>query len=204
MQTYGPGDIVGFDPRHVVRTEPPTYTPNFEPNYLAAIEFDEPDFPWLFTPAALAGDRMRPWLVLIVLTAAEYAACPGRPSRCRPSTSPRSRALQPLADSWNWAHTQVSGDGGLAATLAAAPGSVISRLICPRRLDPETSYTAFVVPAFEIGRLAGLGLGRRPAVHDQRPGVDAGDRRRRCGCRSTTASSSTPATRATSSRWSGG
>ena len=67
-------------------------------------------------------------------------------------------ALQPLDDSWNWAHIQISGDAGLANTLAATPGNVISRLLCPRRLDPETSYTAFVVPAFENGRRAGLGV----------------------------------------------
>ena len=41
--------------------------------------------------------------------------------------------------------------------MASAPGAVISRLVCPRRLDPETRYTAFLVPAFETGRLAGLG-----------------------------------------------
>ena len=157
VQTYGPGDVLGFDPRHVVRTDPPPYTPNFEPNYLAAIEFDEPDFPWLFTPAAVAGDRIRPWLVLIVLAAAEYTDVSGAPGRLPAVDVASLGALQPLTDSWNWAHAQVSGDAGLTATLAAAPGSVLSRLICPRRLSPETAYSAFVVPAFEIGRLAGLG-----------------------------------------------
>ena len=158
VQTYGPGDVLGFDPRHVVRTEPREYTPNFEPNYLAAIEFDEPDLPWLFTPAAVAGDRIRPWLVLIALAPAEYIDVSGRSGSLPAIDVAAVGALQPLTDSWNWAHAQVSGDGGLAGTLATAPGSVISRLICPRRLNPETSYTAFVVPAFELGRLAGLGL----------------------------------------------
>lgn len=36
-----------------------------------------------------------------------------------------------------------------------------SRLICPRRLQPDTAYEAFLVPAFETGRLAGLGLDPR-------------------------------------------
>ena len=31
-----------------------------------------------------------------------------------------------------------------------------SRLLCPRRLEPLTRYTAYLVPAFERGRLAGL------------------------------------------------
>ncbi len=158
VQTYGPGDVLGIDPRHVVRAEPRDSTTNFEPNYLAAIDFDEPDFPWLFTPAAPAGDRIRPWLVLIALKTTEYTVVPGVPQPLAAVDVGTLSALQSLDDSWNWAHAQVSGDGGLAGTIATAPGSVISRLICPRRLDPESWYTAFVVPAFEIGRRAGLGI----------------------------------------------
>ena len=63
VQLYGPGDVIGIDPAHVIRTEPRQFTVNFEPNYLCGIEFDAPDFPWLFTPAAPKGDRLRPWLV---------------------------------------------------------------------------------------------------------------------------------------------
>ena len=38
----------------------------------------------------------------------------------------------------------------------------MSRLLCPRRLDPLTEYLACVVPAFELGRKAGLGLPIKP------------------------------------------
>src|ERR1700733_9238480 len=72
VHLYGPGDVIGIDPRHVIRTEPRDFTVNYEPNYLCGIEFDAPDFPWLFTPAAPNGDRLRPWLVLIVLADGEY------------------------------------------------------------------------------------------------------------------------------------
>ncbi len=153
VHTFGPGDVLGIDPRHVVRTEPKDSTPNFEPNYLAGIEFDTPDLPWLFTPAAPAGDRLRPWITLIVLAGAEYAPVPGLVNPLPAIDVLSVAALQPLDDAWNWAHTQVSGDAGLAAD----PGA-ISRLLCPRRLAPETTYTAFLVPTFEIGRQAGLGL----------------------------------------------
>jgi len=157
VQTFGPGDVLGIDPRHVVRTEPKDSTTNFEPNYLAGIEFDTPDFPWLFTPAAPAGDRLRPWIALVVLANTEFEPANGVVSPLPAIDVTSLAALQPLDDAWNWAHTQVSGDAGLAATVAASPASVISRLLCPRRLEPETAYTAFVVPAFEAGRLAGLG-----------------------------------------------
>ncbi len=158
VQLYGPGDVLGFDPRHVVRTEPREFTPNFEPNYLAGIELDDPDLPWLFTPAAAAGDRLRPWLTLIVLKPTEFKDVPGVPQPLPAIDVSAIGALQSLDDSWNWVHTQVSGDSGLGPTMSSAPSNVISRLLCPRRLDPETTYTAFVVAAFEAGRLAGLGL----------------------------------------------
>jgi len=157
VQMFGPGDVIGIDPRHVVRTEPRPFTSNFEPNYLCGIEFDAPDFPWMFTPAAPNGDRIRPWIALIVLTPDEFTPLTAAPNPL-PTIAVKAIAVLPnLADLWNWAHVQVSGDTSLADSMTTAPGNVISRLLCPRRLEPETSYSAFVVPAFEIGRQAGLG-----------------------------------------------
>jgi hypothetical protein len=157
VELYGPGDIVGFDPRHIVRTEPRNNTPNFEPNYLCEIEFDGPDVPWMFTPAAPKGDRLRPWLALLALKPGEF-----RPSGLAPTPLPSieiltAAPLHDLSESWNWAHVQVSGDIPLGDAMNSARGTVISRLLCPRRLDPEIAYTAFLVPAFEIGRMIGLG-----------------------------------------------
>jgi hypothetical protein len=51
VRLYGPGDVTAIDPLQVVRTEPRHLANDFEPNYFPAIEFDNPDFPWLFTPA---------------------------------------------------------------------------------------------------------------------------------------------------------
>ena len=52
VRLFGPADVIGIDPRQVVRTEPPAGTDDYESNDLAAVEFDNPDLPWLFTPAA--------------------------------------------------------------------------------------------------------------------------------------------------------
>jgi len=158
VHLYGPGDVIGIDPRHIIRTEPRDQTMNFEPNYLAGLEFGYPDFPWLFTPALPNGDRLRPFVALIVLKGDEYTT-PDVPPTPLPAIDVQSMAaLQPLDDAWNWAHAQISGDGDLTSTIASDPAAVISRVLCPRRLDPETGYTAFLVPAFEIGRQAGLGM----------------------------------------------
>ena len=157
VHLYGPGDVIGVDPRHVIRTEPRNLTVNFEPNYLAGIEFDQPDFPWLFTPALPDADRLRPWVALIVLEDGEFSI-PKVPPNPLPAIDVTSMsALQSLEDSWNWAHTQISAETDLTTTIDGNPAAAISRLLCPRRLDPETSYTAFLVPAFDVGRQAGLG-----------------------------------------------
>jgi hypothetical protein len=155
----GPGDVVGVDPRHVIRTEPRAGTLNYEPNYFAGIEFDHPEFPWLFTPASASGDRLRPWLALLALAEGEFTVVAGRPHPLRaievsPTLLPR------LADSWAWAHAQVTGGLGGASVehlQATEPGRVLSRLLCLRRLKPMTRYTAFLVPAFDLGVKAGLG-----------------------------------------------
>src|SRR5262249_52304406 len=55
VQLYGPGDVTGIDQQQVVRVEPRHGTTDFEPNYFPAVEFDRPDFPWLFTPAKSGG-----------------------------------------------------------------------------------------------------------------------------------------------------
>jgi hypothetical protein len=157
VQLYGPGDIIGIDVRHVVRTEPREFTTNFEPNYLCAIDFDAADFPWLFTPAAPNGDKLRPWLALIALKDGEFVPPAHAPNPLPVIQVLKASTLPDLADSWNWAHTQVGGDTPLADAISSTPGAVISRLICPRRLDPETSYTAFLVPAFDVGAQAGMG-----------------------------------------------
>ena len=158
VHLYGPGDVIGIDPRHVIRTEPRDLTTNFEPNYLAGIEFGYPDLPWLFTPALPAGDRLRPFVTLIALKDTEFTTPDVPPSPLPAIDVQDTSALQPLDDAWNWAHTQISGDGDLTSTISSDPAAAISRVLCPRRLDPETAYTAFLVPAFEIGRQAGLGL----------------------------------------------
>ena len=69
MRLHGPGDVIGIDTRLVVRTDPKPNATNFEPNYLAAIEFYDEDFCWRHTPAPadLASHRLAPWISLLVL-----------------------------------------------------------------------------------------------------------------------------------------
>ena len=67
VSLYGPGDVIGLDSSTVIKTEPLNQITNFEPNYLAAIEFYEEDLPWRYTPSkADSKGRLRPWMTLVV------------------------------------------------------------------------------------------------------------------------------------------
>src|SRR4030095_6274632 len=68
----GPGDIIGIHRDMIVRTEPRNWITNVEPNYLAFIEFYDEDFPWRYTPARPQGERLRPWIYLLVLKEGEF------------------------------------------------------------------------------------------------------------------------------------
>ncbi|HEX6347300.1 hypothetical protein [Umezawaea sp.] len=185
VQLYGPGDVVGIDPRAISRVEPLPFTTNFEPNYLAHVEFYDEDFAWRYSPAApnAATRRLTPWLALVVLAEGdesgpaefEDGGAGDGPLPFITVTAPT--ALQPPGDLGAFVHVHVNGSlagrldvddttpggmGGVLSTLATvlrnSPDSACSRLLCPRHLKPTTTYHAFVVPAFETGRRAGLGI----------------------------------------------
>jgi len=184
VQIYGPGDVIGVESRAVSRAEPRPWITNVEPNYLAHVEFYDEDLPWRYSPAVpdAATGRLAPWLALVVLagssqpgddSAAEFTegAQPGRPLPFITVLDP-AETLPPPGQLGAWAHVHV--DGGFAVPVASddmatvlpalgqllrtAPDRACSRLICPRHLEPDLTYHAFLVPAFETGRLAGLGL----------------------------------------------
>lgn len=160
---YGPGDITSLHPSIIIRREPVPNSVDFEPNFLAFIEFAQPDFPWLYTPAA-ANDRktIRPWIFLIVLSddGTEYDKVNVDPNKPLPwiTVTDTSKLPNP-AQIWAWAHVQVLSkiQGEISDELKKRPSEFISRIICPRKLKPNQSYAAFLVPSFETGRLAGLG-----------------------------------------------
>jgi hypothetical protein len=165
LDLLGPGEVTGIDPRAVIRTWPASGASEAESNGFPLVEFDQSDLPWRYTPAkATATDRLRPWICLIVLAPEDIASyTPAGPKQRLPVVRVSSaQALPNLAQSWAWAHTQAAGVKSVsaqdaAAILAANPHTMLSRLLSPRRLDPQIPYRAFVVPAFERGRLAGLG-----------------------------------------------
>jgi hypothetical protein len=167
VRLRGPADVVGVDVHQILRTDPQPGSVDFEANCFPSIEFDRPDFPWLFTPARATVDgRLRPWLCLIAvqeqdgvqLTSATDDSLPALliDTPARPLVE-----LPKLGESWAWAHAQTASATNADAVRAALDGPPelsLSRLICPRVLATVTDYVACVVPTFELGRRAGLGL----------------------------------------------
>ncbi|WP_460585993.1 hypothetical protein [Hymenobacter arcticus] len=125
-----------------------------------------------------------PWLFLLVLKGTEFTTLPLTGPLPRIAVSPGAPLPSGAAPAgWVaqpelWAHVQVMAplgtpgdattqptppsatelDNFLNKTLPASPDLAYSRLLSPRRLAADTAYTAFVLPALEVGRLAGLGL----------------------------------------------
>ena len=156
----------------MIRHYPQPGAMHAEDTFLAHVEFDRPDFPWIFTPAAPndGGSRLTPWVALVVLRAARAELKPKSarlPARVRTTKS----ELQPLDDSWAWAHVQLVGPPGTPASVAdrLTPqyGDVnLSRLLCPRRLQPDQDYLACVVPAYDAGVKTGLADTSSPPTLD--------------------------------------
>lgn len=161
LPLLGPGSVVGLDPQLVLRTDPVDGAVGVEDNFLPLIEFRRLDLPWMFTPARPGvSNRLRPWLVLVVVEEALANWQAGRPL---PRISVPDTELPDLADSWAWAHAQAALDaddlGSAQAALQPAESPQgLSRLLCPRRLAADKAYLACVVPATRPGVLAGLGL----------------------------------------------
>jgi hypothetical protein len=179
VSLFGPGDIVGIEKATIVRVEPRDGNANFEPNYLAQIEFYDEDFPWRYTPAApnMTGNgRLRPWMTLVVLAEGEFTDGKNIKDKPLPYVDVLDVSAFPRADElWAWAHVHVSRSLSaneseyhskdmaavlpkLQAILKEDPDLAFSRLLCPRKLAANTAYHAFLIPTFESGRRAGLHL----------------------------------------------
>lgn len=157
LRLYGPGDVVGIDASQVVRMEPEPGSADFPPNYFPVVEFDDPNLPWILSPQrADEQGRNRPWLCLVVVdrdvdgVAFEH----GTPL---PVLHAPSDELPDIRESWAWAHAQLDGTGSATTLFAGRSNRTLSRLVCPRNLDPNRRYLACVVPTFAPGVDAGLG-----------------------------------------------
>ncbi len=187
ISTYGPGDIVGINKSIIIKTDPHDWITNFEPNYLPCIDFYDEDFPWRYSPIRPDGeDRLQPWLALVVIEEGTFTD--GKDLTDKPLSYfvlnddvGAEDLFQPAEQLWAWAHVHINEDlikdettdqetvvaetndldkvlSEYKRVLNDNPDMAYSRIMCPVKLKENTAYHAFLIPSFESGRLAGLGI----------------------------------------------
>ncbi|HEX6667590.1 MAG TPA: hypothetical protein VF081_13460 [Solirubrobacterales bacterium] len=165
LHLLGPGDVLGFERTQVIREEPAPGTLDAVAENLACVEFADASLPWLFSPAP-AIPKQPPWIVLLVLREDEGELIEGDPL---PVARVPAAALPAPGDIWAWAHAEARVDDGVGpkaaieADVRSGSQTVISRLICPRRLEAGKGWLACVVPATRAGVEAGFGKEKVPA-----------------------------------------
>ncbi len=188
---FGPGDVLGINPTVISRVAPSPNTNNFETSLIPFIDFSEPDLIWRFSSLQTSDKKnWIPWLTLIVLKSenneeeAEFEKDENSNKELPPQIQLKPNAVLPdLKESWRWAHVHKTDIEGvtskqLANSIKKSPKKAVCRLLCPRKLKPQTKYHAFLVPAFKIGAEAAMGItdqtGDRTALTWETPADGAG------------------------------
>lgn len=156
VKFVGPSDIAGISEKVVMKVVPESSSDTFPIQYYPYMEFWEPDFPWRYSPASQNADKLRPWIALVCCEAeavkmkslpngSDYFSFVGTDEQWADSF------LKP-SELWRAAHAQGS----------ASDRPELARLLALRNaaeLKKGTDYIVLLVPAFETGRLRGLGKG---------------------------------------------
>lgn len=166
----GPGDVLGISENVISRLAPSPNNNNFETSLVPFIEFAEPDFLWRYSSLQIAGKNWIPWLALIVLKRengqeeGEFERNQSPQKGLPPQIQIKPNAILPdLRESWRWAHIHKLDIEGaspeqVANSLKREPSKAVCRLLCPRKLKPQTQYHAFLIPVFKIGAEAAMGI----------------------------------------------
>ena len=160
------GDVRGIDVSLITRQYPVPNATDAETEFFPLVEFAAPELPWLLpTPTLQQGPL--PWLCLVVVQVRDGVSVTGQghglPDVLRIGDSARpAEELPNPADSVLWAHafaaTAVTTTGNADPTQTGTPPAPTAcRLIAPRRLLPQTTYVACLVPTLAAAALAGLG-----------------------------------------------
>jgi hypothetical protein len=131
----GPGDVRGLRAGAVLAVAPRFGDDQAETTRCPHVELAAPDLPWRYTPEPVAAGSkaLRPWLVLVVGTAAEVLLEPDGQVTLMPTVT---AAYDLERRSARWAHVQEDDEPR------------ISRLVSERALRPSEYHLAVVVPAF--------------------------------------------------------
>jgi hypothetical protein len=156
VRMLAPHRIASIAPGEILRRYPAPGAVDVETNYFPLIEFVAPDLLWRYTPATFRTQgKLRPWVALVVVEAdadgIEYTGTSGGTGVLRVEPDLLGQ-LPPAAETWGWAHVQSSRPlDEVAAAVEDEPSALLSRLVCPRLMDPGVRYRAALVNAFAAG-----------------------------------------------------
>ncbi len=150
-----PHRVASIASAEILRRYPAPGAVDVESNYFPLIEFAAPDLPWRYTPGKhRAQGKLRPWVTLVVVEAdAEGIEYTGTAAvgvlRVEPD---QQHQLPPAAETWGWAHVQSSRPlEEVSAAVEDEPSALLSRIVCPRLMQPGVRYRAALVNAFATG-----------------------------------------------------
>ncbi len=132
-------DIGALKPGAVKHVAPAAFARDAETTKLVHLDLWDPDLPWRYTPRPTAGDRLDPWLALLVGTTEELAVDGGTVTHVEDSVL----LAHDLEQSHRWAHTQRTGSttiGRILSPRGTEPGA--------KGLQPQRAYVAVLVPTF--------------------------------------------------------
>lgn len=172
---HGPGSVIGINAEAVLKTLPQAGEQQYPSLLVAAVEFYEEDLPWRYSPPApeptgtgMNAPHVAPWCCLLVLEdgSKEYSEAEQGSGPLPVIEVPDAANFPPANQLWLWAHVQVNKaldtpttpESFLNGELSRNPDIAFSRIMGARRLRANTAYRAFLVPSYEAGRQAGLGI----------------------------------------------
>ena len=163
FQLVGPVDVRMVEPAAISEIVPADKSEGYSNGFMPFIEFYEEDFPWRYTPVKVTNGKLNPWLLLLACKDDEFTVTSDNQGYRRVTVEPTGEGFYPkVGEFYKLAHVQVTmpdwmQDGNPADYVNENPDDGVSRLFCNRPLEPSTHYTMFLVPAFELGRRAGMG-----------------------------------------------
>jgi hypothetical protein len=173
----GPGEVKGINSNAILQVFPADGSIWLSNKYMPFVEFYEEDFPWRYTPFNGNEGKLRSWMTLIVCKDDEFEVKDGQEGMKYVELKDPSTILPTTDSLWKLSHVQICDDSDdlvdlinnvnqvgteslqtkINEILTSTPDAGISRLMNNRHLYENTHYTAFIIPTFELGRLAGLG-----------------------------------------------
>ena len=174
VELFGPADVKSLSKKAVSRMSPPsTGDVKLNSSYMPYVEFYEEDLPWRYTPVNAESGDFHPWLVLIAVKPDEMKSMVRNGVRIASLTLTKERYQEVFPfykgskdekQLKKCAHVQlnVNIDGenearDVNAILDENPDCGVARILCVSKLEQDTQYVALLVPAYEQGRLAGIG-----------------------------------------------